>query len=63
MEVDESDKHSNLLRYVLSYGGKFFIMQAPEWHKIYNFSQPLLIPHSNGSKCHSQTLELIAIHS
>jgi hypothetical protein len=47
MEVDESDKHSNLLQYILNYGGNFFIVQAPEWHKLYNFSQPLLIPISN----------------
>jgi hypothetical protein len=50
MDVDDNDKCSSLLGYLLNYGSKFFIMQAPDWQKLYNFSQPLLIPHSNGSR-------------
>jgi hypothetical protein len=51
MEVDDNDKRSSLLGYLLNYGGKFFIVQAPEWQKLYKFSQLLLIPHSNRSEC------------
>jgi hypothetical protein len=50
MDGDDSEKRSSLLGYLLTYGSKFFIMQAPDWQKLYNFSQLLLIPHSNGSK-------------
>jgi hypothetical protein len=50
MDEDDSDKRSSLLGYLLTYGSKFFIVHAPEWHKLYNFSQLLLIPHSNGRR-------------